>query len=249
MSGHSKWSTIKHKKGAADAKRGKLFTKLIREVTTAARIGGGDITGNPRLRKAVDAAKGANMPGENIDRAIKKGTGELEGVVYEEITYEGYGPEGVAVLVQVMTDNKNRTVSEIRHFFSKFNGNLGANGCVAWMFDEKGLILVPKDAASEEELMEVALDAGAEDIEDDDEIWTVTTAPNDVDAVRDAIEKAQITVESAEISLIPQTTKKLEGKSAVTMLKLMNAIEDQEDVQNVYSNFDIDDEILEQISL
>lgn len=248
MSGHSKWSTIKHKKGAADAKRGKLFTKLIREVTTAARIGGGDPTGNPRLRKALDAAKGANMPSENIDRAVKKGTGELEGVVYDEITYEGYGPEGVAVLVQVMTDNKNRTVSEIRHLFSKFNGNLGANNCVSWMFDEKGQILVPKDAADEEELMEAALEAGAEDITDDDEFWTVTTTPVELEAVRQALEDAKISIESAETTLIPQTTKQLVGKSAETMLKLMNAIEDQEDVQDVYSNFDIADELLEKLS-
>jgi YebC/PmpR family DNA-binding regulatory protein len=246
MSGHSKWSTIKHKKGAADAKRGKLFTKLIREITTAARIGGGDIMGNPRLRKAVDEAKGNNMPGDNIDRAIKKGTGELEGVVYDEISYEGYGPEGVAVLVEVMTDNKNRTVSEVRHLFSKYNGNLGANGCVAWMFDQKGVILVAQSDASEEQLMDIALEAGAEDILDDGgDQWTIHTAPEELDNVKSALEGANITVASAELTRIPQNTKKVEGKSAETMLKLMNALEDQDDVQNVYANFDIDDELLE----
>jgi YebC/PmpR family DNA-binding regulatory protein len=247
MSGHSKWSTIKHKKGAADAKRGKVFTKLIREITTAARIGGGDIEGNPRLRKAVDAAKGANMPGDNIDRAIKKGTGELEGVVYEEITYEGYGPEGVAIMVEVMTDNRNRTVSEIRHLFTKYNGNLGANGCVAWMFPAKGLILVPKSAATEDQLMEIALEAGAEDITDGDEFWTVTTTPDAVDAVQDAIKAASIDVEKAEATRVPTTSKSVEGKSAETTIKLVNALEDHDDVQNVYANFDIDDEILERM--
>lgn len=248
MSGHSKWSTIKHKKGAADAKRGKLFTKLIREITTAARLGGSDLNGNPRLRKAVDEAKGHNMPGDNIDRAIKKGTGELEGVVYEEVSYEGYGPDGIAVLVEVMTDNKNRTVSEIRHLFSKFNGNLGANGCVAWMFDQKGQILVPKDQADEEQLMELTLDAGAEDYIDDDDVWTVLTEPDSLDAVKQALDSAGITVQEAELTRIPQTTKSIEGKSAETMLKLMNGLEDQEDVQNVYANFDIDDALLEELS-
>ncbi len=249
MSGHNKWSTIKHKKGAADAKRGKLFTKIIREVTTAARIGGGDIGGNPRLRKAVDAAKAANMPGENVDRAIKKGTGELEGVIYDEVTYEGYGPEGVAVLIETMTDNKNRTVSEIRHTFSKFNGNLGANGCVAWMFDQKGMITIPRDASEEEALMELALEAGAEDIKDEGEFWEVLTEPEALDSVREALEASSIPIESAEVTRIPQTTKELMGKPAMTMLKLMSAIEDQEDVQNVYANFDIDDAIIEQMNL
>ena len=248
MSGHSKWSTIKHKKGAADAKRGKLFTKLIREITTSARIGGGDINGNPRLRKAVDEAKTNNMPGDNIDRAIKKGTGELDGVVYDEISYEGYGPDGIAVLVEVMTDNKNRTVAEIRHLFSKYNGNLGANGCVAWMFDQKGQISIPRDAIGEEQLMEVALEAGAEDISDDGETWTVTTEPDALDDVTEGIKGAGITVEHSEVTRVPQTTKQIEGKNAETMLKLMNALEDQEDVQNVFSNFDIDDELLEQLS-
>jgi YebC/PmpR family DNA-binding regulatory protein len=248
MSGHSKWSTIKHKKGAADARRGKVFTKIIRELTTAARIGGGDVTGNPRLRKAVDAAKAANMPGDNIDRAIKKGTGELEGVVYEEVSYEGYGPEGVAVLVETMTDNKNRTVSEIRHLFSKYNGNLGAAGCVAWMFDSRGIVLVPHSATTEETLMEVALEAGAEDIKEEGEYWSVQTLPDAVDAVRDAIAGAGIEVESSEVTRIPQTTKALEGKPAETMLKLMSALEDHDDVQHVYANFDIDDAVIEQMS-
>jgi YebC/PmpR family DNA-binding regulatory protein len=248
MSGHSKWSTIKHKKGAADAKRGKIFTKIIREITTAARIGGGDPTGNPRLRKALDLARGSNMPADNIDRAIKKGTGELEGVVYEEITYEGYGPEGVAVLVEVMTDNKNRTVAEIRHLFSKYNGNLGAAGCVAWLFGEKGMIYVPRAAVEEDALMEVALEAGAEDIRDDGELWTVQTEPDGFYAVKEALEKAGIAIESAEVSRIPQTTKPLEGKPAETMLKLVSALEDQDDVQNVYANFDIPDEIVERMT-
>lgn len=248
MSGHSKWSTIKHKKGAADAKRGKLFTKLIREVTTSARIGGGDPSGNPRLRKAIDEARAANMPGDNIDRAIKKGTGELEGVIYEEVTYEGYGPEGVAVLVETMTDNKNRTVSEIRHLFSKYNGNLGANGCVAWMFDLKGQITISKDAVEEDKLMEAVLEAGAEDYSDDEDVWTVHTDPDELESVKEALVAAAIEVDEAEVTRIPQTTKNLEGRPAETMLKLMNALEDQDDVQNVYSNFDIDDELLENLS-
>ena len=245
MSGHSKWSTIKHKKGAADAKRGKIFTKLIREITTAARIGGGDPGGNPRLRKAIDEAKSNNMPGDNIDRAIKKGTGELEGVVYDEVTYEGYGPEGVAVLVEVMTDNKNRTVAEIRHFFSKFNGNLGENGCVAWMFDSVGLITIDKAKTTEDQLMEIALEAGADDITEDGESFEVRTSVESFDAVNKAVKDAGIETQNAELTRLPQTTVKLDEKPAHTMLKLMNALEDQDDVQHVYANFDIDDEILE----
>ncbi len=245
MSGHNKWSTIKHKKGAADAKRGKVFTKLIREITTAARIGGGDPGGNPRLRKAIDEAKSNNMPGDNIDRAVKKGTGELEGVIYDEVTYEGYGPEGVAVLVECMTDNKNRTVAEIRHYFSKFNGNLGENGCVAWMFDSLGLILVNKADTNEEQLMEIALEAGADDIGEEEDQFEVKTSVEAFDAVSKAISEAGINPVSAELTRLPQTTVKLEEKSANTMLKLFTAIEDQDDVQNVYANFDIDDKILE----
>jgi YebC/PmpR family DNA-binding regulatory protein len=245
MSGHSKWSTIKHKKGAADAKRGKVFTKLIKEITTAARIGGGDPAGNPRLRKAVDDAKTANMPGDNIDRAIKKGTGELEGVVYDEITYEGYGPEGVAVLVEVMTDNKNRTVAEIRHLFSKFNGSLGENGCVAWMFDSIGLITVDAKDTTEDQLMEIALEAGADDIVEEEEQFAVHTSIEGFEAVRGAIENAGIAISSAELTRLPQNTVKLEGKPAETMLKLYGSLDDHEDVQNVYANFDIPDEIME----
>ena len=248
MSGHSKWSTIKHKKGAQDAKRGKIFTKIIKEITTAARIGGGDASGNPRLRKAIDEAKANNMPSDNIDRAIKKGTGELEGVVYEEIVYEGYGPEGVAVLVEVMTDNKNRTVADIRHLFSKFNGNLGENGCVAWMFDKVGLITVLKEATSEEQLMEITLEAGAEDIREDGERFEVRTAIDSFEPVRDAIKAAGIAIASAEITRVPQTTVPLSGKHAETMLKLYSHLDDHEDVQNVYANFEIPDEILESFS-
>jgi YebC/PmpR family DNA-binding regulatory protein len=245
MSGHSKWSTIKHKKGATDAKRGKLFTRLIKEITTAARIGGGDPAGNPRLRKAIDEAKANNMPGDNIDRAIKKGTGEIEGVVYEEITYEGYGPEGVAVLLEVMTDNKNRTVAEVRHLFSKYNGSLGENGCVSWMFDSVGLIVVSKETATEEQLFEVALEAGAEDIRDEGEVFEIHTAVDTFDTVSSAVAAAGIGTESSELTRIPQTTVKLDGKPAETMLKLYTALEDQEDVQNIYANFDIPDEIME----
>ena len=248
MSGHSKWSTIKHKKGAADAKRGKIFTKLIREITTAARIGGGDPSGNPRLRKAIDEARTNNMPGDNIDRAVKKGTGELEGVVYEEVSYEGYGPEGVAVLVETMTDNKNRTVSEIRHLFSKFNGNLGANGCVAWMFDLKGRITIDKTAVGEDTLIEAVLEAGAEDYVDDGDAWSVRTDPDSIDTVKEALVGAGIEIAEAEVTRIPKTMKKLEGKPAETMLKLMNALEDHDDVQNVYANFDIDDSVLDGLS-
>lgn len=245
MSGHSKWSTIKHKKGAADAKRGKIFTKLIKEITTAARLGGGDLTGNARLRKAVDDGKAANMPSDNIDRAIKKGTGELEGVIYEEIAYEGYGPEGVAVYLEIMTDNRNRTVAEIRHMFSKYNGSLGENGCVAWMFDSVGLIVVAKENTTEEHLFEVAAEAGADDIRDEGDRFEIHTAVDCFDSVSKAIKDAGIKTESAELTRLPQTSVALEGKSAETMLKLYYALEDHDDVQNIYANFDIADEIME----
>ncbi len=245
MSGHSKWSTIKHKKGAADAKRGKIFTKLIKEVTTAARLGGGDPGGNPRLRKAIDEAKANNMPGENIDRAVKKGTGELEGVIYEEVTYEGYGPEGVAVLLEVMTDNRNRTVADIRHMFSKFNGNLGENGCVAWMFDSVGLIVIDKSATDEDQLMDVALEAGAEDIDELDDHFEIRTSVDTFDAVLNAIKAASIEMISSELTRLPQTTVALDGKHAQTMLKLYTHLDDHDDVQNVYANFDISDDIME----
>ena len=246
MSGHNKWSTIKHKKGAADAKRGKVFTKLIKEITVAAKLGGGDPTGNPRLRTAVDKAKQENMPKDNIDRAIKKGTGELEGVTYEEINYEGYGPGGVAVLVEVMTDNRNRTVSEVRSIFTKCNGNMGEAGCVAWMFDQKGLIIYPK-SVDFDQLFEAALEAGAEDVTDQEEQFEVITDPTGFIEVREALEKAGFKHESAEVTMIPQTMVELDGKNAENMLKLMDRLEDNDDVQNVYANFDISTEEMEKL--
>lgn len=244
MSGHSKWSTIKHKKGAADAKRGKVFTKLIKEITVAARMGGGDINANPRLRAAVNAAKAENMPKDNMERAIKKGTGELEGVSYEESTYEGYGPGGAAVLVESLTDNKNRAVADIRHIFAKRGGNLGENGCVSWMFNKKGYINVEKSAVEEEALMEVALDAGAEDVREDGDNFEVITAPEDFEAVREAIEKASIPFVEAEVTMLPQTVAKLQGKEAEQMILMMEALDDCEDVQKVYTNADIPDEMV-----
>lgn len=246
MSGHNKWSTIKHKKGAADAKRGKIFTKIIKEITVAAKLGGGDPAGNPRLRSAVDKAKAENMPKDNIERAIKKGTGELEGVNYEEIVYEGYGPGGVAVLVECMTDNRNRTVSDVRSTFTKCNGNMGETGCVSWMFDQKGLIVVGKDADFEK-LFEVALEAGAEDVTDEDEQYEVLADPSMFIEVREALEKAGFAYESAEVTMIPQTMIKLDGKNAENMLKLMDRLEDNDDVQNVYANFDISMEEMEKL--
>lgn len=246
MSGHSKWHTIKHKKGALDAKRGKIFTKLIKEITVAARTGGsGDIESNARLRKVVNDAKGMNMPNDTIDRAIKRGTGELEGVNYEEITYEGYGIGGVAVLVETMTDNRNRTVAEIRHLFSKNGGNLGEAGSVAWMFDKKGLIIVDKEAKSEDELFELALEAGADDMQDEGEVFEIYTAPENFDAVHEALQKAGIEMQSAEISMIPQNYIKLEGDDAKKMLKLYDALDDNDDVQKLFANFDIDESAYE----
>jgi len=245
MSGHSKWHSIKHKKAAADAKRGKLFTKLIKEITVAARIGGGDPDSNPRLRTAIAAAKAANMPHDNIKRAIMKGTGELPGTVYEEVTYEGYGPGGVAIMIHALTDNKNRTVSEVRHIFSKHNGNLGENGCVSWMFEKKGYFVIPKGDMEEEEIFEKAIDAGAEDIKDDGENFEVFCAPEDFEEVKKNLEDAGIKLEVAEISMIPQNTVKVSGKDAESLLKLMSALEDHDDIQNVYSNFDISAEELE----
>jgi YebC/PmpR family DNA-binding regulatory protein len=246
MSGHNKWSTIKHKKGAADAKRGKIFTKLIKEITVAAKLGGGDAEGNPRLRAAIDKAKGENMPKDNIERAIKKGTGEMEGVNYEEIIYEGYGPGGAAVLVEVMTDNRNRTVSDIRSIFTKCNGNMGETGCVSWMFDKKGLIVFPK-SVDFDQLFEAALDAGAEDVTDEGEQIEVVTDPANFIEVRDALEKAKFKSDSAEVTMIPQTLVKLDGKPAESMLKLMERLEDNDDVQNVYANFDISAEEMERM--
>ncbi len=246
MSGHSKWHTIKHKKGATDAKRGKIFTKLIKEVTVAARTGGsGDVDLNARLRKAVNDAKAQNMPNDTIDRAIKRGTGELEGVNYEEITYEGYGIGGVAVLVETMTDNRNRTVAELRHIFSKNGGNLGEAGSVAWMFDKKGLIIVDKAAKSEDELFEIAIEAGADDVQDEGDVFEIYTTPENYEAVSDAIKKAGIEPQNSEVSMIPQTYIKLEGDDAKRMLKLYEAVDDNEDVQNLYANFDIDESEME----
>ncbi len=246
MSGHSKWSTIKHKKGRADAKRGKLFTKVIREITVSAREGGGDPDSNPRLRSAIAAAKAANMPADNIKRALKRGTGELPGTTYEEMAFEGYGPGGVAVMLEILTDNRNRTTPEIRHMFSKHGGNLGENGCVSWLFTRKGTILVPRsDQFDEETMMEVVLEAGAEDLDiDDPEFFQITTAPDDLHRVRDALEEQGVAVATAEFSMEPSSTTRLEGKPARQMLRLMEAFDDQDDVQNVWANFDIDDETM-----
>jgi YebC/PmpR family DNA-binding regulatory protein len=249
MSGHSKWSTIKRKKGAIDAKRGKIFTRLIKEITVAARSGGGDPDGNPRLRSAVLSAKTENMPKENIARAIKKGTGEIAGEIYEEILYEGYGPGGVAVLVECMTDNRNRTVADIRHYFAKSNGNLGESGCVAWMFDKKGLIQVDKKGMTEEEIMELALEAGAEDVVEEESEFQVFTTPESFDDVRESLEKAGVKTLEASVSRIPKNTVEVtDEKPAKALLKLLESLEDHDDVQNVSANFDIDDELMEKIS-
>ncbi len=249
MSGHSKWSTIKRKKGANDAKRGKIFTKLIKEITVAARTGGGDPEGNPRLRTAIAAAKAENMPKDNIARAIAKGTGGGDGESYEEILYEGYGPGGVAVLVECMTDNRNRTVADVRHFFSKSNGNLGENGCVAWMFDKKGLILVDKSTISEEELMDKAIEAGAEDVVEEENEFQVVIEVDDFNDVRDALEAEGVSFLEASISMIPKNTIEVtEEKTAVSLLKLLENLEDHDDVQKVHANFDIDSELMENLS-
>jgi YebC/PmpR family DNA-binding regulatory protein len=241
MSGHSKWATIKHKKGATDAKRGKIFTRLIKEITIAAKSGGGDPDGNPRLRGAIAAAKAENMPADNIKRAIQRGTGELEGVSYEEITYEGYGPGGVALIIDVLTDNKNRAVSEVRHAFSKNGGNLGAEGAVAWMFSKKGVISIAKDAAGEDKLMEIVLESGAEDLNDEGETWEILCDPKDFEAVTEALKAAKIPTERAEVTKIASTYTKLEGSQATAMMRLLETIEDLDDTQNVYSNFDFDE--------
>jgi YebC/PmpR family DNA-binding regulatory protein len=248
MSGHSKWSTIKRKKGAADAKRGKVFTKIIKEIIIAARSGGGDMNANPRLRTAVLAAKAENMPRDNIDRAIKKGTGELEGVNYEEFTYEGYGPGGVAMLLEVLTDNKNRTVADVRHIFSKQNGNLGEAGCVSWMFEKKGLISFDKTGVDEDRLIEVALDAGALDVKDTGKEFDVTTPPGTFEEVKKKLETTGFKSTYGEVTMVPQTTVRLSGKEAEQMLRLMEGLEDSDDVQKVYANFDIADEEMERLS-
>ncbi len=248
MSGHSKWSTIKRKKGKADAERGRIFTRLIREITTAARSGGGDPDGNPRLRTAIAAAKAANMPAKNIDNAVKKGTGELPGTVYEEFSYEGYGHAGVAILVEVLTDNKNRTTPEIRHIFSKYGGNLGENGCVSWLFEPKGIITVSKSAVSEEKLFELAVEAGAEDVNaEDDEAFEVYTAVSDMHQVSQTLEKAGIPMTSAELSRVPQNMVMLGEEEAVKLRRLLDALEENDDVQKVYSNFDVPPEVMEKL--
>jgi YebC/PmpR family DNA-binding regulatory protein len=249
MSGHSKWATIKRKKGKADAERGKIFTKLIREITVVAREGGGDPETNARLRSAIAAAKAANMPADNIKKAVMKGTGELPGVSYEAASYEGYGPGGVAVLVDVLTDNKNRTVAEIRHLFTKNGANLGEAGCVGWMFQKRGYITVPKENATEEDLLEIIVEAGAQDMEVGTDYYEIITPFTEFEKVRKALESKSIPIETAEITMVPQTTVKLEGKHAEQMLRLMEAIEDHDDVQNVYANFDIEEEIMEKLAV
>ena len=241
MSGHSKWATIKHKKGAADARRGKIFTKYIKEITVAARIGGGDPDSNPRLRTAVAAAKAENMPADNIKRAIQKGTGELPGATYEESVFEAYGPSGVAIILEVATDNRNRTISEIRHIFSKNGGNLGEHGCVAWMFSKKGYIVVPKDKVDEDTLLTLATDAGAEDMRDDGSQWEVLTPPEAFHQVVEKLKSADITPASAEVAMVPQSNIKLTGKAAQQMVRLMEELEDHEDVQHVHANFEIEE--------
>ena len=245
MSGHSKWSSIKHKKGATDAKRGKIFSRLIKEVTVAARLGGGDITGNPRLRAAIQAAKAENMPKDNIERAIKKGTGELEGTSYEEANYEAYGPGGVAVLIDCLTDNKNRTVADIKHAFDRHGGNIGEPGCVSWMFEKKGLIVFEKDKVEEEKLFELALEAGADDVKEQDTEFEVLTDPADFEFVKEAFDNAGLNYILSEIDMIPQNTVYLEGKKAQQMLSLMETLEDNDDISQVYANFDIADEVME----
>jgi len=248
MSGHSKWHSIKHKKASQDAKRGKAFTKIIKEISVAARMKGGDPDKNPRLRQAIDRAKSVNMPADNIERAIKKGTGELEGVAYEEIIYEGYAPGGVAVFIETLTDNKNRTVSELRYIFSKHEGNIGESGCVAWIFERKGYIVVAKSEANEEDLMNLILEAGAEDMREDGSNWEIITSPKDYDSVNNILKKNNIEMDSSSISYIPQNYVKLEGKKARQCLKLIEELEDHEDVQHVWANFDIDEEEIEKYS-
>ena len=244
MSGHSKWSTIKHKKGAADAKRGTIFTKVIKEITVAARIGGGDAEGNPRLRLAIQKAKDVNMPQDNVTRAIKKGTGELEGVQYEEISYEGYGPGGVAIFMEVMTDNKNRTVGELRATLGKNGGNMGENGCVAWIFEQKGFLIVKTSEKGEEELLELVIDSGGDDMQTVDNHYEITTSVENFDSVRKTLEDASIKTETAELTRIPQNTVNVNEKNCKSLLRLMDALEDHDDIQKVYSNFDITDELM-----
>ena len=245
MSGHSKWHSIKHKKGAADAKRGKLFTRIIKELTVAARDGGGDPDSNPRLRTVIADAKAANMPADNIKRAIRRGTGEEPGVSYEEVTYEGYGPGGVALLLEVLTDNKNRAVGEIRHLLTKHGGNLGSSNSVAWMFDKRGHLLIEKSAADEETLMTAAIEAGADDFSDDNGNWEILSAPESFDAVAEAVRALGVEPASAQVAMLPQNFVMLEGKPAQQMLKLIGALDDLDDIRHVWSNFDIDDKEIE----
>jgi YebC/PmpR family DNA-binding regulatory protein len=248
MSGHSKWATIKHKKAATDAKRGRAFTKVIREITIAARVGGGDPDSNPRLRSAIAAAKNENMPGDNIERAIQRGTGQLEGEQYEEVNFEGYGPGGVGMIVQVVTTNRNRVVSEIRHMMSRHGGNLAETGAVGWMFSRKGQIIVPKEQASEDKMLSIVLDAGAEDLRDEGSEWEVLTPPEAFEAVREALTKAGITPASAEVAFVPQNYVKLTGSAASQMLRLIETLEEHDDVQHVFANFDIDEKELAVLS-
>jgi YebC/PmpR family DNA-binding regulatory protein len=248
MSGHSKWHSIKHKKAARDQKRGKLFTKLIKEITVAARVGGGDLNANPRLRTAVLAARGQSMPNDNIERAIKKGTGELGGFQLEDVAYEGYGPGGVAIMVEALTDNRNRLVAEIRFLFSRHGGSLGEAGCVAWMFKKRGIIALEKSAIDEDRLIEIALDAGADDVTSDADSFQVTTSPDRFGAVREAIEKAQVAIAHAEITMVPENTVPISGRVAEQVLKLLEALEDHDDVQGVSANFDISEEEMAQLS-
>ncbi len=245
MSGHSKWHTIKHKKGAADAKRGKVFTRIIKELTVAARNGGGDPAINPRLRTIIADAKSVNMPADNIKKAIQRGTGELPGVSYEEVTYEGYGPGGAALIIECMTDNKNRTVGEIRHTLGKHSGNLGESNSVAWMFSKKGYVVVEKSAAEEEQLLNTALEVGADDVRDDGDNWEIISDPSAFEAVRDAVKALGIEPATAQVVMLPQNYVKLEGKDAAQMIRLMEAIEDHDDVQHVWSNFDIEEKEIE----
>ncbi|MGQ0722404.1 MAG: YebC/PmpR family DNA-binding transcriptional regulator [Candidatus Eiseniibacteriota bacterium] len=244
MSGHSKWSTIKRKKAAIDAARGKVFTKLIRELTTAARRGGGEPDANPRLRAAIDAARTANMPAATMERAVKRGTGEIEGVSYEEATFEGYGPGGVALFIDVLTDNRNRTVAEIRHALTKHGGSLGEGGCVAWMFELKGVLLIPVNGRTEDEMLEIMLEAGADDLTQEGDVFQVTTRAGDLAQVKEALDRRGITVSSAEVVRVAQNTVRVEGKDAELMLKLLEVLEDQDDVQRVSSNFDIPEELM-----
>ncbi len=244
MSGHSKWSTIKRKKGAADAKRGKIFTTLIKEITIAARLGGGDESANPRLRQAIDKAKGANMPADNIKRAIQKGTGELPGTSYDEYVYEGYGPAGVAIMMEVLTDNKNRTVAEIRHLMTKHGGNLGENGSVSWMFNKKGQIIIEKGGQNEDSMLETALECGAEDFETEDEEFIITTDPSELMEVRDQLQSKGMEIKSAEVELIPNNLQSVEQKDVDKVLNLLEVLEDHEDIKNVYANFDIDEKLI-----